>query len=74
MIERNHGHVVTVASVMAFMGLPKLSDYSASKGAARAVHEAVQREVLQAGADKVNFTLVCPYLMHTGMFSGVKIK
>ncbi|XP_038051325.1 epidermal retinol dehydrogenase 2-like [Patiria miniata] len=73
MIKRNHGHIVTIASVMGYLGLPKMADYCASKAAAQAIHETVEREALVAGADKINFTVVNPYLIHTGMFSGVAI-
>ncbi|XP_022101490.1 epidermal retinol dehydrogenase 2-like [Acanthaster planci] len=74
MIKCNHGHVVTIASIMAYVGLPKMADYCASKAAAKGIHESVEREVLVAGADKVKFTIVNPYLIHTGMFSGVAIN
>ena len=33
MLERNHGHIINMASISAFVSFPGLSDYSASKHA-----------------------------------------
>ncbi|XP_071804002.1 epidermal retinol dehydrogenase 2-like [Asterias amurensis] len=73
MMKRNHGHVVTLASVAAYQGLPKMADYSASKSAALNIHNAAMREVKMEGVDNVQFTVVNPYLINTGMFEGVKV-
>ena len=74
MIKNNHGHIVTIASIAGYFGAPSMADYCMSKFAAVGLHESVEREALVAGAEKVNFTLVNPYLINTGMFKGVKVK
>ncbi|GJP87941.1 hypothetical protein CBS115989_10353 [Aspergillus niger] len=45
MIERNHGHVVTVASLASFMSLGEIVDYSCSKASALAFHEGLGQEL-----------------------------
>ncbi|GMS82535.1 hypothetical protein PENTCL1PPCAC_4710, partial [Pristionchus entomophagus] len=74
MIERNHGHVVTIASVAGKMGAPKAVDYCASKFAAIGFHESLSAELRHIKDDGVKTTLVCPYLITTGMFDGVENK
>jgi all-trans-retinol dehydrogenase (NAD+) len=73
MIERNRGHVVTIASASGFIGVPKLADYSASKWAAIAFDESLRAELAQMGS-AVQTTVVCPYYIDTGMFRGVKSR
>lgn len=45
MIQKNKGHVVTVASIASFVALPKAADYSSTKASALAFHEALQSEI-----------------------------
>lgn len=71
MIEANDGQVVTVASVMADMPACALSDYCSSKAAAAAFHNVLRLELRKAKATGVRTTLVCPYAITTGMFSGI---
>lgn len=73
MMEVNKGHVVTVASVLAECGIPYCSDYCASKSAAKALHQAAAREMIIAGSD-IKFTLVCPYLVTSGLFRGTATR
>jgi len=73
MIERRCGHIVTVASASALIGVPKLADYSASKWAAMAFDESLRAE-LRASAPAIQTTVVCPYYIDTGMFHGVKSR
>jgi len=70
MIKKNHGHVVSIASLAGYFGSPKLIDYTASKFAAVGLMEALTME-LWTEADKVNTTTVCPYFIKTGMFAGI---
>ena len=74
MMEKNHGHIVTVSSIMGEVTLPGLSDYCMSKFASIGLHESVLREVRAQGKDGVHFTLVNPYKVDTGMFNGIDIK
>jgi all-trans-retinol dehydrogenase (NAD+) len=73
MIERGRGHVVTIASAGGLIGVPKLSDYSASKFAAVGFDESLRVE-LRRTAPGVRTTVVCPFFVATGMFAGVKTR
>jgi all-trans-retinol dehydrogenase (NAD+) len=71
MIERNSGHVVSIASVAGLFGNPGQVDYSASKFAAVGIADSLYTE-LRHIKSKVKVTCVCPYYINTGMFDGVK--
>jgi len=73
MIERNSGHVVTIASAAGTIGVAKLADYSASKFAAFGFDESLRFELRQL-APGVQTTVVCPFFIDTGMFKGVKTR
>jgi all-trans-retinol dehydrogenase (NAD+) len=73
MVERNSGHIVTIASASGLIGVSKLVDYSASKWAAVGFDESLRVE-LKARAPGVKTTVVCPYYVNTGMFTGVKSR
>jgi NAD(P)-dependent dehydrogenase (short-subunit alcohol dehydrogenase family) len=45
MIQRNKGHVVTVASIASFVALATAADYSATKAGALAFHESLVSEI-----------------------------
>jgi short-subunit dehydrogenase len=45
MIERNHGHIVTVASMASFVTMTQNVSYSSSKAAALAFHEGLAQEL-----------------------------
>lgn len=70
MIERDRGRVVTIASASGLIGVAKLTDYSASKWAAVGFDESLRVELRTRGS-RVATTVVCPYYIDTGMFSGV---
>ncbi|XP_076243951.1 short-chain dehydrogenase/reductase family 16C member 6 [Calliopsis andreniformis] len=72
MIKKNHGHIVTVASVAGLLGTYNCTDYSATKSAAIGFHESLFSELKAHGYDGIHMTLVCPYFINTGMFHGVK--
>jgi all-trans-retinol dehydrogenase (NAD+) len=73
MVERNEGHVVNIASSAGFVGVSKLTDYSASKFAAVGFDESLRNE-LRRVAPKVRTTVVCPFFIDTGMFAGAKTR
>ena len=73
MIERNHGHIVTIASASGLIGVARLADYSASKWAAIGFDESLRAELRQR-APRVMTTVVCPYYINTGMFRGVQSR
>ena len=73
MIERNHGHIVTIASASGLIGVARLADYSASKWAAVGFDESLRAELRQR-APQVITTVVCPFYINTGMFRGVQSR
>ncbi|KAJ1619623.1 hypothetical protein T492DRAFT_1084104 [Pavlovales sp. CCMP2436] len=73
MLERNAGHIVSIASGAALGGVVGLSDYCASKAAAFTFAETLRMEVRAAGKS-VAVTTICPYFIATGMFAGVRTR
>jgi NAD(P)-dependent dehydrogenase (short-subunit alcohol dehydrogenase family) len=71
MMERNHGHIVSVASIAGLVGAYQLTDYCASKFAAVGLEESLRLELNCDGYDGIHSTVVCPYYINTGMFSGI---
>lgn len=51
-----------------------LQDYCASKFGAIGFHESLSHELKASEKDGINMTLVCPYLVDTGMFKGCRIR
>ena len=49
-------------------------DYCASKFGVVGFHESLSHELKAAEKDGINTTLVCPYLVDTGMFRGCRIR
>jgi len=70
MLKNNSGHIVTIASMAAQCGCSQMVDYCSSKYAAFGFDEALRRELQNLGKDGVKTTVVCPYLIDTGMFDG----
>jgi all-trans-retinol dehydrogenase (NAD+) len=73
MVQRGRGHLVTIASASALIGVAKLSDYAASKWAAMGFDESLRAE-LRRSAPALRTTVVCPYYIDTGMFRGVRSR
>lgn len=73
MLERDHGHLVTISSAAGLIGVTGLADYSASKFAAFGFHEAIRME-LRRRKSAVATTVICPFFINTGMFAGVKTR
>jgi all-trans-retinol dehydrogenase (NAD+) len=69
MIEKNAGHIVSIASIAGFGGSPGLVDYCASKFAAVGLMESLSLELLTT-ANNVKTSVVCPWFIKTGMFEG----
>lgn len=74
MIQRNHGHIVSIASAAGLFGSVGMTDYSASKFAAVGFNESLGMELDLLGKDGVFTTTVCPFYINTGMFDGVQTK
>uniref|UniRef100_A0A4W6G091 Short-chain dehydrogenase/reductase 3 n=1 Tax=Lates calcarifer TaxID=8187 RepID=A0A4W6G091_LATCA len=87
MKAKNHGHIVTIASAHNANSLINsfkfghsdvicfnLQDYCASKFGAVGFHESLTHELLAEDLDGIKTTLVCPYIVDTGMFAGCEIR
>ena len=73
MLERDSGHIVTVASAAGLAGTARLTDYCSSKFAAVGFDESLRLELKQQDS-KVITTVVCPFYVSTEMFDGVKTR
>ncbi|CAI2353806.1 unnamed protein product [Caenorhabditis sp. 36 PRJEB53466] len=74
MLEKNSGHLVTVASMAGKTGVVGLVDYCASKHGAIGCHDSIGMEILAQKKYGVKTTLICPFFINTGMFHGVTTK
>ncbi len=73
MLERDRGHLVTIASAAGLAGTSKLTDYCSSKFAAVGFDESLRVELKRQNS-RVVTTVVCPFYTDTGMFEGVKTR
>ncbi|XP_015243822.1 PREDICTED: retinol dehydrogenase 10-like [Cyprinodon variegatus] len=74
MKSRNHGHIVTIASALGLFTTACVEDYCASKFGAVGFHESLAHELRAENNDGIKTTLVCPYIVDTGMFAGCEIR
>lgn len=72
MLKRNHGHIVTIASLAGIQPVAGLIDYCASKFGAVGTAESLRMELRRLEASEVHCTCVCPSFIDTGMFQGAK--
>ncbi|KHN95542.1 dehydrogenase/reductase SDR family member 8 precursor [Metarhizium album ARSEF 1941] len=73
MLKANKGHIVTMASVASFVGLPGHADYGSTKASALAFHEALQAEIKHVyHAPNVMTTIVHPNFVATPLLDGFK--
>ncbi|QDS71612.1 hypothetical protein FKW77_006793 [Venturia effusa] len=71
MVAKNHGMIITVASLAAYVTAPRLVDYAASKAAALAFHEGLQAEIATVfDAPKIRTVVVCQGYTKTALFEG----
>jgi all-trans-retinol dehydrogenase (NAD+) len=73
MLERDRGHIVTIASAAGLAGTSRLTDYCSSKFAAVGFDESLRVELKRQGS-RIVTTVVCPFYTDTGMFEGVKTR
>lgn len=64
MMARREGHVVTVSSVMGYVGTPGRSSYAAAKHALHGYFDSLRAEVWRDG---ITITLVCPGYVRTAV-------
>ncbi|KAF5010098.1 hypothetical protein FDECE_3714 [Fusarium decemcellulare] len=75
MVKNNHGMVVTVTSYAAWLTIPNMVDYGASKAAALAFHEGLTAELAtRYNAPKVRTVIVHPGHTRTALFTGYDQK
>lgn len=73
MVRRDHGMVVTVTSLAAWITVPNMVDYGASKAAAAAFHEGLAAELkTRYNAPKVRTVLVNQGYTKTPLFTGFR--
>ena len=73
MLERNRGHICTIASAGGMLSNPKMSVYAASKWGAIGWSDSVRIELQEMKSD-VHVTTIAPYYINTGMFNGVRSR
>ncbi|KAL4755877.1 uncharacterized protein BDW70DRAFT_165037 [Aspergillus foveolatus] len=72
MIQNDHGHIVTIASMASFVALGEMADYAASKAAALAFHESLTQEVKHwYGSKRVRTSIIHPLWVQTPMISAL---
>ncbi|CAL1609238.1 unnamed protein product [Knipowitschia caucasica] len=74
MKSSNHGHIITVASALGLFSTACVEDYCASKFGAVGFHESLTHELHAENLNGIKTTLVCPYIVDTGMFEGCEIR
>ncbi len=70
MLERRSGHLVCMASLASYRGLPRMAGYCASKAGVRALMEAIRVEVAPRG---VAVTTVCPGWVRTPLTENIGV-
>ena len=70
-MQNNYGYVINIASILAYGGMPRLSDYCASKAAALSFSESLRWELKNAKKTGITVTCVCPFHINTQMFARV---
>jgi all-trans-retinol dehydrogenase (NAD+) len=73
MFIRDRGHIVTIASAVAFTAVPRLTDYAVSKYAAAGFNDALRLDLRRQGSS-VRTTGVFPYYISTGLVAGAKTR
>jgi len=74
MIENKTGHIVTVASVLSFLGSARMADYCASKAALVTLNESLRYELDKIyNAPGIRTTIVCPGHILTPLFSTIQL-
>ncbi|KAJ1646320.1 hypothetical protein J3B02_003969 [Coemansia erecta] len=74
MIACNRGHIVSIGSIVSFVGTPQASTYCASKGGVKLLHDSMRREVASRyGASGIQFSIAYPGIINTGLFRGLDL-
>ncbi|KAJ1874429.1 hypothetical protein LPJ57_004813 [Coemansia sp. RSA 486] len=74
MLRQPHAHLIYVSSVLAFIGVPQVSSYCASKAAVASFAESLRMELgCRMDAKHVRVSTVFPSMVDSGMFAGIKM-
>lgn len=74
MMEQNHGHIVSISSILGVSPAGGLCEYAASKAAATAFMYSLRQELRLKKKDKIFFTNVLPFQVHTNLFKGCETR
>jgi len=74
MLAKNHGHIVSINSMLGLIGLGGAADYSASKFGALGLFEALRLEIAKESKDGLHLTTIHPYQVNTDLFAGVRTR
>lgn len=72
--DRLKGHIVTVASVCSLFRGNNLTSYMASKHAIYGFYNCMRTELAGKNNNKLTCSMVCPYAVDTGMFTGFETR
>lgn len=72
--DRLKGHVVTIASIASLLRGNKLTSYMASKHAIYGFFNCLRTELAGQRNPTLTCSLICPYAIDTGMFTGFKTR
>ncbi|KAJ2716861.1 hypothetical protein H4R19_000385 [Coemansia spiralis] len=74
MLRSAHAHIVFVSSALAFVGIPRLSTYTASKAGLTMFYESLKLELRHIHhAHHVKTSIFFPSKVQTGLFSGIRM-
>jgi len=72
MLKEKKGHIITMSSVMGFVGCAQASDYCATKAALLSLHDSLRQELdTKYAAPHIRTTIVTPGLVRTPMTSTI---
>jgi len=74
MLANNHGHIVSINSVLGLTGVAGATEYCASMFGALGLYEALSAEIAREHKNGVFLTTVHPYQVDTSMFAGAKTR
>jgi all-trans-retinol dehydrogenase (NAD+) len=72
MMSRDSGHIVNISSGAGIVAAAQMADYCAAKAGVIVFSDALRREFQKVGCKNVKVLIVCPGLINTGMFEGLK--
>lgn len=73
MKEKGSGHIINMASCLGLGGLNNVADYCATKFGVVGFNESLRLELKTQGYHRIKTTIVCPFLVNTGMFANLRV-